>query len=302
MRIAITGGTGFLGGHLARELTARGHFPTVIARGVSPRGEALRKLPNINFMPMLLDDERKLFHALNNCDAIAHLVGINREQANNEFHKVHVEATVRVIHAARKAGVKRIIYVSYLKARPRSFSKYLQTKWEAEELIRNSGLDFTVLKPGMIFGPGDHMISHISRALDTVPIFSPPVGLMPAKIRPVAVSDMLEIMIAALVERRMVGQTIAVIGPEEMSLGEAVRRVAKAKKKLALVLPLPALVHYTMAALMEKISSDPLVSVAQIRMLVDDMSKPLKNSDLPADDLIPKTYLTEELIRAALDT
>lgn len=302
MRIAITGGTGFLGGHLARELARRGHFPTVTGRGVNQQGEAMRKEANINVMPMLLNDERRLFAALNNCDGVAHLMGINRETEPKEFHKVHVEMTMRVINTARKAGIKRIIYVSYLKARPKLFSPYHQTKWAAEELVRNSGLDYTIIKPGMIYGSGDHMISHISRALDMLPIFAPPVGFLPAKINPVAVQDVVDLMIAGFVERRMVGQTIAVVGPEEMSLGEAVRRVAKVKKKPALVVPLPAIVHYAIAAVMEKLTADPLFSMAQIGMLTEDMSTPLKNCDLPADDLKPKTYLTDETIRAALDT
>ncbi|MDZ4832400.1 MAG: NAD(P)H-binding protein [Candidatus Melainabacteria bacterium] len=302
MRIAITGGSGFLGGHLAREMARRGHFPTIVARGVSPRGEALRKVANINFMPMPITDDRRLFQAFNNCDGIAHLIGINRETEPNEFHKVHVDATMRVISMARKAGIKRVIFVSYLKARKNPFSRYHQTKWEAEEMFRTSGLDYTILKPGMIYGPGDHMISHISRALDLLPLFSPPISLFSNKIRPISVDDMSDLMIRSFEEEAMVNQTVALLGPEEITLSEAVRRVARVRKKLALVLPLPSIVHYSMAAVMERFSADPLFTTAQINMLTDDMSKPLAGCDLPPPELQPKTYLTDEQIRAALDT
>lgn len=302
MRIAITGGSGFLGGHLALELARRGHFPTIVARGVNQRGEVLRKMPNINFMPMAITDDKRLFQAFNNCDGIAHLMGISRETEPNEFHKVHVDATIRVISMARKAGIKRIMYVSYLKARKNLFSRYHQTKWEAEELIRTSGLDYTILKPGMIYGSGDHMISHISRALDMMPLFSPPITFSSNKIRPISVDDMNDLMIRSFVEELMINQTVSVLGPEEITLGEAVRRVARVKNKLALVLPLPAIFHYTMATVLERISSDPLVSVAQINMLSDDMSKPMKGSELPPPELAPKTFLTDEQIRAALDS
>lgn len=302
MRIVITGGSGFLGGNFARELTLRGDFPTIVARGVNPRGEILRKLPNINFMPMAITDDKRLFQAFNGCDGIAHLMGINREKEPNEFHKVHVDSTMRVIQMARKAGIKRILYVSYLKARKNPFSRYHQTKWEAEELIRSSGLDYTILKPGMIYGKGDHMISHISRALDMLPIFSPPINLFSNKIRPVAVDDMNELMIRCFADDQLINQTVAVMGPEEITLGDAVSRVAKVKKKLALILPLPSVFHYTMASLMERISVDPLVTTAQISMLSDNMATPLKGCDLPPPDLQPQTFLTDEQIRAALDT
>ncbi len=302
MRIAITGGSGFLGGHFARELARQGHFPTIIARGVSHKGEALRKVANINFMPMPISDERKLFAAFKNVDGIAHLMGINRETRGNSFQSVHVESTMRVLQTARKAGIKRIVFVSYLKARKNPFSAYHQSKWEAEEMIRTSGMDYTILKPGIIYGSGDHMISHISRALDLMPIFSPPIGFGPNNIRPIAIGDMTELLIKSFAEEQMINQTVAVLGPEEVSLGEVVQRVARVKKKLALVLPLPSIFHYGMAAVLQTISPDPLVTTAQITMLGDDMSTPMKGDGLPPPELQPKTYLTDDQIRAALDT
>lgn len=299
MNIAITGGTGFLGGHLTRALIARGHYPTVIARGVNPQGDVLKKQGNINYQPMPMNDERKLFHAFNSCDAVAHLSGINREQEKGDFRRVHVEDTVRVIHAARKAGVKKILYVSFLKARPKCFSEYHETKWEAEELVRNSGLDFTVLKPGMIWGTGDHMITHITKALKILPIFAP-VGVLQPKISPVAIQDMLDVMLASLLQNRLGGKTCAVLGPEVMTLGDAVWRVARAQGKLVAVIPLPALFHFTMASVLERMSPKPLVSVAQVRMLSEGMDKPWKDSEMLPEDLQPKTFFTADEIKAAL--
>lgn len=299
MLVAITGGTGFLGGQFARYLVANGHFAKLLARGVNHKDEGIRKLPNMSFTPILFTDDRKLGMALTSCDAVAHLVGINREATKGDYHRVHVESTIKIIHAARKASVKKIILVTYLKARPRCFSSYLESKWEAEEIVRNCELDYTILKPPMIFGPGDHMISHISKSISTVPIFAP-VGLLQKKIRPVAVQDMCKLMLTALTTDRLSRQTFAVLGPEEVTLGECVKRVAKVMHKPVLIAPAPSICHYMMATVLEKASNEPLVSLAQVRMLSEDMSKPLKNSAMLPDDLRPSTPFDEQQIKKAL--
>ncbi len=299
MLVAITGGTGFLGGQFARYLVANGHFAKLLARGVNHKDEAIRKLPNMSFTPILFTDDRKLGMALTSCDAVAHLVGINRETSKGDYHRVHVESTVKIIHAARKASVKKLILVTYLKARPRCLSAYLESKWEAEEIVRNSDLDYTILKPPMIFGPGDHMVSHIARSLETVPIFAP-VGILQKKIRPVAVKDMCDIMMTALKTDRLSRQTYAVLGPEELTLGDCVKRVAKVMRKPVLVAPAPSICHYMMATVLEKASNDPLISLAQVRMLAEDMSKPLKSSATLPEDLQPKIPFNEEQIKNAL--
>jgi NADH dehydrogenase len=111
---------------------------------------------------------------------------------------------------------------------------------------------------------------------------------------------MLDLMYNCLVDGRLVGETVAVLGPEELTLGEAVKRIARVKKKSVLILPLPTLFHFSMAAILERISKVPLVSVAQVKMLSEGMSKPLPGCDELPDDLKPKTYLTEEVIRSCL--
>ncbi|MCA9803667.1 MAG: NAD(P)H-binding protein [Cyanobacteria bacterium HKST-UBA02] len=303
MNITITGGTGFLGGHLIRHLVRRNQFPTVIARGVSKKAELIRRIPNINFMPIPLTDDSKLFHAFRNCEAVAHLAGINHESGKSTYKEVHVEATVRILHAARKAGIKKILYVSYLKARPRCLSAYHESKWEAEELIRKSGMDYTILKPGMIYGPGDQMITQIARALDTSPFFSPvsSFGIIEPGLRPVAVDDMVRIMAAALLESRLSRKTVAVLGPERLTLSQIVRRIARVKRKMSLVLPMPVMAHMVLAGLNEAAGSPGfLPTMAQVRMLAEGMDEVPAGCDELPENLQPELFLTDDLIKEAL--
>lgn len=302
MIVAITGGTGFLGAHLARALVANGDFAKVLARGINSRDMEIRQTSNAAFTPIQYSDEKKLFAAFQGCDSIAHLAGVNREVERGDFQRVHVEITKTVIHAALRAGVKKLVYVSYLRARPGSMSAYYKSKWDAEEVIRGSGMDYTILKPSIVYGSGDSMLSSIKRTLKIIPGLAlfPTVGIMEKKMSPIAVQDFTKILVAATVEQRLSHQTLAVVGPEEITLSKAVRRVAKVLKKPVLILPVPALAHYTIAAGQEKIMRNPLTAFAQIRMMSETMSEPLADSELLPSDLVPRLEFNEETIRAGL--
>jgi uncharacterized protein YbjT (DUF2867 family) len=300
--IAITGGTGFLGGHLARELVARGHLAKILARGISKRDDDLRNTTNIAFAPVSVDEEKQLVAQFGGCDAVCHLVGINREQKPGDFERVHVKGTRTVVSAANLAQVKKIVLVSYLRARPSQTSKYLDTKWQAEEIVRNSGIDFTIIKPGMIYGQGDQMITNIIDGLQMFPLvgFWPTVGLLEKPVNPIFVADVVEILIAALVDGRMSKQTVAVIGPEQITLTGAAMRVAKAMKKPVIPVPMPVLGQYLLAMWMERTMTEPLASPSQVGMLAEGMNKPLPGCDLPPQELAPVTKFTPEAIRLAV--
>src|SRR6266702_8507240 len=165
MRVAITGGTGFVGRHLAREMVARGHEAVLIARGRDVRDESIYKLSGTRFFASDLADPQELRKAFSGCDAVAHCAGINREIGAQTYQRVHIEGTKAVVEAARRAGVRKILLLSFLRARPQCGSAYHETKFAAEEMVRNSGLDYTVVKAGMIYGRGDHMVDHLSHSL-----------------------------------------------------------------------------------------------------------------------------------------
>jgi len=289
MRIAITGATGFVGGHLTNRLTGEGHEVVRIAR---------HRIDDA-IVHSGLGDVDQLTAAFTGCKVVAHCAGINREFGDQTYARVHVEGTRNVVAAAKNAGVEKIVLMSFLRARPDCGSPYHESKWEAEEIVRNSGLDYTVIKAGIIYGRGDHMLDHLSQALHTFPVFGL-VGLKEKSIRPLAVEDLVHVMRAALVDRRIKRQTIALVGPEEIYLSEAVRRVGEVVGKQPLMFRLPVVCHQLMARIFERFMKIPLTSVAQVRILSEGVVEPGSPVVAVPYDLVPTRRFTVEQIRNGL--
>ena len=299
MKIAITGGTGFLGRNIARALAGDGHEVVLIARGRDRTDPAIREIPGAHFFPIGLDDPERLAQAFAGCEAVAHCAGINRESGSQTYRSVHIEGTRNVVEAARCSGVRKVILISFLRARPDCGSGYHESKYAAEEIVRASGLDYTVFKCGVIYGKGDHMLDHLSHAFHTFPLFAF-VGFTDKPIRPNAVADVVRIVKASLVDGALPRQTVAVIGPEQLTLREAVRRVARVVGRRPLMFPMPVWFHYMLGWFVEKIMPVPLVSVAQVQMLTEGLAEALPPCDALPPELAPTTPFTEDQIRQGL--
>ena len=298
MKIAITGGTGFAGRHLARALLSDRHDVIILARGVDKRDPSIRG-SGATFVAASTDAADSLRRAFSGCDAVAHFAGINREIGAQTYERVHVRGTRAVVDAARAAGVRKIVYLSFLRARADCGSAYHESKWAAEEMVRASGLDYTILKSGVIYGRGDHLLDHVSRALYTFPFF-PLVGLRPTRLRPVFVGDVVRLAEAALIDHRLSRQTVAVLGPEELGAGDAIRRIATAVGRTVPVVPAPVFLHRILGWLFERTMTVPLVAAAQVRILSETVTEPLPFADAPPADLAPSTMFSVERIRAEL--
>ena len=299
MRIAITGGTGFVGRNLARTLAGEGHQVVLIARGRDHTDPTIQRLPGASFVPIGLDSPEELAPVLAGCDAVAHCAGINRERGSQTFRRVHVEGTRNVVRAAQTAGVRKIALISFLRARPHCSSGYHESKWAAEEIVRGSGLDYTVFKCGVIYGKGDHMLDHLSHAFHTFPLFAF-VGFHDKPIRPNAVEDVTRIIKASLVDGALSRKTVAVLGPEQMTLREAVRRVARLVDRRPLMFPMPVWFHYLLGWVVERIMTTPLVSVAQVRMLSEGLAEPCPPGEALPPELAPQTPFSDDQIRKGL--
>lgn len=299
MKVAITGGTGFAGRHLARALIADGHDVVLIARGIDHRDESIRSVAGAQFVAASADDEEALATAFTGCDAVAHFAGINRQIGSQTYARVHVAGTRAVVAAAKRAVVRKIVDLSFLRARPDCGSAYHESKWAAEELVRGSGLDHTILKASVLYGRGDHMLEHLTRAFFTFPVF-PLVGLRDRTIRPILIHDLVHVAKAALVDGRLTRQTVAVVGPEELPLAEAVRRVAHANGRAPVFVRLPVFAHYVFAWCFERLMTVPLVSVAQVRILSEGVSVASPPADRLPADLLPRSPFAETVIRPEL--
>ncbi len=299
MRIAITGGTGFVGGHLARSLSENGHKVVLIARGFDTRDMDVRQLEKTKFVATGLDNEERLVEAFQGCDGVAHCAGINREIEDQTYERVHVEGTRNVVNAAVQGGVKRIVLTSFLRARPDCGSPYHESKFAAEEIVRESGLEYTVLKAGMIYGLGDHLLDHLSHAFYTVPLFAH-VGFKQVAASPLAIEDLVRIMEASLIDGRLTNCTVAVLGPDKLTMNEVVRRVAKVVGKSPIAFPLPPIFHKGIAFVLERLMKVPLISSAQVRMLSEGFAEPYGKCDELPDDLQPQTLFTADQIRNGL--
>lgn len=219
MRVAIVGGTGLLGRHLAANLAARGDVPVVIARraGVGP-GE---------FRPADVEDQAALEAALSGCEAVVSCFGSTQQVGSVTYRDVHVRGLSRVIAAAKAQRIRRIVHVSALSASRTSKSAWARAKWAGEELVARCLLDVTVLRPAILFGPGDGFVVPLAALLRRLP-FAPLPGEGQALLQPTAAGDVAQAVTACLGRPDTVGEHLDLAGPEVLTLSDIYDRVLEA--------------------------------------------------------------------------
>jgi uncharacterized protein YbjT (DUF2867 family) len=299
MKIAITGGTGFVGSHFAKQGLAEGHDVVLISRAAHGSDGVRSASARVTHVASDLSDANVLARAFAGCEAVAHCAGINREIGSQTYEKVHIEGTRNVVEATKRSGVRRIALMSFLRARPHCGSRYHESKWAAEEIVRHSGLTYTIIKAGMVYGRGDHMLDHLSHAFYTLPLLAT-VGFRQKAIRPLAVDDLIHVLRAALIDGRLPHGTIALTGAEQLYLSDAARRVAEVLGRRIWIFPAPLWFHYTLALICEAAMKVPLVARAQVRILSEGVVEPATPCDPLPPDLMPMRRFTPEQIRGGL--
>lgn len=267
MNVLVTGGTGFVGREIVRELIASGHRVRSLSRGTH-----LRESPEMP--PGNVLDAASLPQAFAGVEAVIHLVGIISEFGEQTFENVHVRGTQNVVSAAQQAGAKRFVHMSALGTRPNAVARYHQSKWAAEEIVRGSGLDWTIFRPSIIYGPGDGFVNLFAKIIRRSPIV-PIMGDGESKFQPVTVESVATAFVKALAEPRAVHQTFDLCGAEVFTLNEIVDAILTVMQRRRLKLHVPLAAARFQAALLEFVYPRVLRKAAplnrdQLRMLQED--------------------------------
>lgn len=282
-----------MGRHLAEVLVASGHQVVLLSRGQNPGSDRLGQLEGVTFAPAHLSDAPAMVRALEGCQAVYHCAGINREVGEQTFEAVHLDGTRNLLSALRQSGIRRIVSISFLQARERVESPYHVTKWQAEEQVRNSGLDYTIFKPGILYGPGDQFLTHLKKTINTFPFFGL-VGLDPKPIAPIYIEDFVRVLKASLDRPETFAKTYTLVGPEALTLKEIVELTADTIDIIPNCIRLPIIAHRLAALAMEIFMETPLLTSSQITMLSEDLSQPLQPGDELPIEFHPRTrFLTK---------
>lgn len=286
-RIAILGGSGFVGRALVARLLDDGHAITVLSRDASTR----TRLPaQARHIVGDVYDAEFLRTAFAGMDAVVNLVGILNERGDDGsgFRKVYVDLAAAMIGAMHAAGVRRLLQMSALHAGDGQ-SHYLKARGVAETLVRESGLEWTLFRPSVIAGPGDGLFCRFAQLLRFAPGL--PLGGADTQFQPVWVGDVAEAFARALDTPDSVGAAYDLVGAERMSLAEIVRLTARTRGWPRFVLPLPTALGRLQAEIGEHLPGKPISR---------DNWRSLQRASVSDDNGLPKLGIAPTDVRAKL--
>ncbi|MDH4047691.1 MAG: NAD(P)H-binding protein [Gammaproteobacteria bacterium] len=247
MRVAIIGGTGFVGSYLTDALLDAGHAVSLLVR---PGGDnKLKRAKHVQTVPGDISDAESIRSLIEGCDALIYNVGILREVPREgiTFEKTQYQGLVSTVEAAREVGVRRLLLMSANGVKIPG-TRYQETKRRAEEYAFNSGLDVTVFRPSVIFGDPRGTMEFATQLFDEM--VRPPIpavnffsSLGPNKgavvMSPVHVEDVASAFVAALQKPECIGKTYRLGGPEVLTWKEMISRIAAATRRKKTILPMP---------------------------------------------------------------
>ena len=287
MKVAVFGGTGFVGSYLVDALVNGGHRPAVLVRDGSEH--RLRQSEHCTRISGEIGSSEAVEAAVDGADAVVYNIGILREFPSRgiTFNALHHEAAERVIDAASAGGVRRFLLMSANGVRANG-TAYQASKHRAEEYLKASGLDWTIFQPSVIFGdPRGRMefASQLARDVIDSPLPAPlffngllPTGAGQFKLSPVHVENVAQAFVTSLENDVSRGRVYRLGGAESLTWQEILTRIASAAGKRKLMLPVPACGVTLAASVLDRFEAFP-VTRDQIKMLME-------GNTCPVDDLV----------------
>ncbi len=263
MRIAITGATGFIGRNLVENLKKENHALRLLIHSSVVPAESGGKTTVVSGS---LEETESLLDLCLDAEVLIHLVGIIVETRNKTFEKTVVQGTKNVVEACQKAGVKRIIYMSAIGANKYGSTVYLRTKHAAEELVKNSGLEYTIFRPSLVYGERDGFLTLQRKILRWSPV-SPIIGSGKYLMQPVQIEDMVASVRESLTNSDSINKTIEIGGSQRLEYRQIIYLIKRQFGLRRLNLYLPIWLMKITAWFLELFLKPAPVTVDQLRML-----------------------------------
>jgi uncharacterized protein YbjT (DUF2867 family) len=253
-RILVLGGTGFVGRHLCKELARLQYRVTVPTRS---KVQPVQSLPFIELVQADVHDEAALARLIPGHDAVVNLVAILHGDLF-KFEHVHVELVKKIARACVDSRVLRLVHVSALGAAKDAPSMYQRSKAAGEAVLQGSQVDWTVLRPSVMFGEGDQFLTVFARLQKLLPMM--PLAGADTLFQPVWVGDVVDALVQCLQRNDTVRRTYEVCGPERFTLRQLVQLAGSLSGHARPVIGLPPAIARLQALMMELAPGQPLMS------------------------------------------
>lgn len=270
--ILVTGSTGYIGQHLVRRLVAQGETPRCLVRDPA-KAVSLFPGASIEVVKGNTTDASTLGEAVKGVDTIVHAAFItadHKETPGNSYEETNVQGTARLIQAAEKAGVQRMIEMSGLGTRPDKAGSYMQGRYLAEKLLKESQLAWTIIQPSVLFGKNAPFIKGLADLVRSSPVV-PLIGGGKMMFQPIYVEDVVSVVMKVLAEpERTRSQTYTIGGPAYYSFTQIIDELLHTLHKTRLKAPAPRLLVGTGAAVMEAVMPRPPLTRAAMTLFSFD--------------------------------
>lgn len=266
MRILVTGGTGVVGESAVTALVERGHEVRLFSRHADKDVEQFTDA--VEAMPGDIGNAAQVKGAAKGCDAVVHVVGIVAETPPDvTFERINVQGTANIVREAERSGVKRFIYISSLGAE-RGESDYHKSKKRAEDVVRTFEGNWTILRPGNVYGPGDEVISLLLKMVRTLPAI-PVIDSGDQPFQPIWTGDLGEAIAVAVERKDLATRILELGGVEQTSMNDVLDRLARITGKQPPRVPIPSFLANLGAKAAGMFGVDLPVSEGQITMLLE---------------------------------
>jgi NADH dehydrogenase len=278
--VTVFGGSGFIGTQLVRALAKRGLRIRVAVRQphIAYTMRLMGDVGQVEVVQANVRDDASVRRALEGAQAAINLVGLLYETGRQKFEAVHVDAAVTIAVAARELGVTRLIQVSALGADPDSKSIYARTKAQGEAAVREAFPDAVIVRPSVVFGPGDDFFNKFAEMAMISPVL-PLIGGGATKFQPVYVTDVAQALVSTVLDPAAAGRTFELGGPGVMTFRHILELILAETGRKRMLLPLPFPVARLIGKLCEPIGlvtpvAPPLTSDQVELLKVDNVTSP----------------------------